>query len=165
MPFAGKDPSDPCATEREMESMCSRERRCQLCALGIDGVAYVVRRPGHHYDFLSGGAVPWVEGRAPLHLSCFRFSIRYCPELIRQLRQGVAHVVCEPPGTPYRVMDGAMLDTREYLGFIEPVWHLEFAPDAGLASDATLRELEAAAMTNATATATLFPKLAPRQNQ
>lgn len=166
VPFAGKNPSDPCATERDLEIRCSRERRCQLCGLGIAaGTAYAVRRPGHHYVSLNGETVPWLEGRAPLHLGCLRFSVRYCPELIRQLRQGVANVLREPSGAYYVVSDGVMLDTREYIGFIEPVWHLESIRDSGAAPDAVLRQLEGAATTNARATAILFPRLARKQAQ
>jgi hypothetical protein len=100
-----------------------------------------------------------VEGRALLHLTCLRFSTRYCPELIRQLGQGVAHVVREPDESSYTVIDGMMLDTSEYLGFIEPVWHLEVARDSGSAGDA-LRQLKQAAAANTKATAILFPRLA-----
>lgn len=48
MPFAGKDPDDPCATERDLEILCSQEGRCQVCGLGIPpGTGFAVRRPGH----------------------------------------------------------------------------------------------------------------------
>lgn len=164
MPFAGKDPADPCATERELEIMCGRERRCQVCGIGVGpGTGYVVRRPGHQYVSPGEGSAPWAEGRAPLHLGCLRFSVRYCPELIRQFRQGVAQVVREPPDARYHVLDGVMLDSREYVSFVEPVWHIEVARDSGTAPDMALRQLESAAATNARATVTLFPRLALRR--
>ncbi len=164
MPFAGKDPDDPCATERYLEIMCGRKRLCQVCGLGVGpDAAYVIRRPGHQYASLGEETVPWVEGRAPLHLGCLRFSARYCPELIRQFRQGVAHVVREPSGARYHVLDSVMLDTREYIGFIEPVWPYEAARDSGVTSDVVLRRLDDAAAVNARATATLFPRLALRR--
>lgn len=164
MPFAGRDPADPCATDRELEMMCGRERRCQVCGLGIaPETAYVIRRPGHQYASLSEGMAPWVEGRAALHLGCLRFSLRYCPELIRQVRQGVAHVLRESSGARYRVLDGAMIDTCAYIGFVEPVWQFEVARDSEAASLVVLRQLENAASLNARATATLFPQLARRE--
>lgn len=162
MPFAGNDPSDPCATDRELECMCSRERRCQVCGVEITSIAYAIRRPGHQFLSRSGQAVPWVEGRASLHLACLRSTLRYCPEMIRQVRQGVAHVTREPKKGCQNVLDGAMLDTREYVAFIEPVWNLESAMDSGQAVNDELRQLERAARTNATATAALFPQLARR---
>jgi hypothetical protein len=165
MPFAGKDPDDPCATERELEVLCARERRCQGCGLHIPvGEAFAVRRPGHRYTSAEGVSVSWVEGRSALHLRCLRFAIRYCPEMIRQLRQGVAKVVREPAAGDYRVLDGLMLDTTNYLPFIEPVWHLEALRDTRADPDAGHR-LECAAAANAAATAVLFPQLARRPSR
>jgi hypothetical protein len=54
-----------------------------------------------------------------------------------------------------------MLDTREYISFIEPVWHLEVARDSGADPSAALRQLKQAAAANAKATAVMFPRLAP----
>ncbi len=163
MPFAGEDPDDPCATERDLEILCCREGRCQVCGLGIPpGTGFAVHRPGHRFASLVEGVAPWVEGRAALHLRCLRFSIRYCPELIRQFRQGVAHVVSEPSSGHHKVLDGVMLDTHDYVGFVEPVWHLESARDSPGTSDAALGRLEDAAAVNARATETLFPRLAGR---
>ncbi|MBO0801489.1 MAG: hypothetical protein J2P25_00220 [Nocardiopsaceae bacterium] len=105
-------------------------------------------------------AVPWVEGRSLLHLACLRFSMSYCPEIIRQLWQGVAHVVKEPSECDYAVIDGVMLDTREYQDFIVPVWGLEAARDTGGDTEAILRALDQAAALNARATAVIFPRLA-----
>ncbi len=85
--------------------------------------------------------------------------MRYYPQLVRQLRQGVAHVVREPDEASYTVVDGMMLDTSEYLGFIKPVRHLEVARDSGLAGE-PLRQLKQAAAANAKASAILFPRLA-----
>ena len=159
VPFAGKDAANPCATELGLELLCCRSQCCQLCGLALpSGSGYAVRRPGQEYVSRSGVTVPWVEGRAMLHLACLRFSMRYCPELVRQLRQGVAHVVREPTGASYTALDGVMLDTREYLGFIEPVWHLEVARDSEAAVE-SLRQLKQAAAMNARATAVLFPWL------
>jgi hypothetical protein len=163
MPFAGRDPDNPCATERELEVLCARARRCQGCGLEIrSGGGFAVMRPGHTYRSAAGEMVAWVEGRAAMHLRCLRFAFRYCPELIRQLRQGAAKVVHEPDDGDYRVVDGMMLDTRHYLAFIEPVWHMEILrdmdPAPGLAS-----RLERAARVNQAATAILFPRLARRR--
>jgi hypothetical protein len=162
MPFAGKDIKDPCATDVALEILCCQSRRCQLCGLAVKaGTGYAVRRPGHRYQTATGMVVPWVEGRALLHLACLRFSVRYCPELVRQVRQGVAHVVREPAGHGYSVVDGMMPDTREYMHFIEPVWHLEATRDSGEVSGGLLDRLRQAAATNAKATAVLFPRLIP----
>jgi hypothetical protein len=160
MPFAGKNVEDPCATDVALEISCCQSRRCQLCGLAVKaGTGYAVRRPGHRYQGATGAVVPWVEGRALLHLACLRFSMRYCPELIRQVRQGVAHVVREPAGRGYSVVDGMMPDTREYVHFIEPVWHLEATRDSGELSGGLLDRLRQAATTNAKATTALFPRL------
>lgn len=160
MPFAATDPDNPCTTARELEILCSREGRCQVCGLEIPpGTGFAVRRPGHWFTSLAGEVVPWVEGRAALHLRCLRLSIRHCPELIRQFRQGVAHVVRDSADRRHQVLDGAMLDTRDYVDFVEPVWHLENIRDT---SDALRRRLHAAAAVNAKATATLFPRQAGR---
>jgi hypothetical protein len=161
MPFAGKDVKDPCATDVALEILCCQSRRCQLCGLAVKaGTGYAVRRPGHRYQTAMGMVVPWVEGRALLHLACLRFSVRYCPELVRQVRQGVAHVVREPAGHGYSVVDGMMPDTREYMHFIEPVWHLEATRDSGEVSGGLRDRLRQAAAINAKATAVLFPRLA-----
>lgn len=166
MPFAGKDPDDPCATECDLEILCSRECRCQVCGLRIPpGTGFAVHRPGHRFASLAKGVAPWVEGRAALHLRCLRLSIRYCPELIRQFRQGVAHVVSEPANGHRDVLDGVMLDTRDYVGFVEPVWHLESVRDSPGKSDTVHRQLETAAAVNARATETLFPALAGRSRR
>ncbi|MGH3938738.1 MAG: hypothetical protein ACRDTG_08885 [Pseudonocardiaceae bacterium] len=150
-------------TERDLEVLCSRERRCQVCGLGIPpGTGFAVRRPGHRFTSLVEGVAPWVEGRAALHLRCLRLSIRYCPELIRQFRQGVAHVVREPADGRHHVLDGVMLDTRDYVGFVAPVWNLERVRDSPGTSDAAQWQLHAAAAVNAKATETLFPRLAGR---
>lgn len=160
MPFAGKDAADPCATEVRLEMLCSQARWCQVCGLPVSpGSGYAMRRPQHQYVSTSGVTVPWVEGRSLLHLACLRFSMRYCPEIIRQLWQGVAHVVKEPDKCPYAVIDGAMLDTRGYVDFIVPVWDLEVARDAGVDADAALSRLNLAAAANAKATAVIFPRL------
>jgi hypothetical protein len=86
--------------------------------------------------------------------------MRYCPEIIRQLWQGVAHVVKEPGKCDYTVVDGVMLDTREYEDFIVPVWKLEAARDTGRATEAMLHRLHQAAILNARATTAIFPRLA-----
>lgn len=162
LPFAGEDLGDPCATERELEVLCARGRRCQGCGLEIPaGEAFAVMRPGHHYRLAAGEMVPWVEGRAAMHLRCLRFALRYCPELIRQLRQGVGKVVREPGGGDYRVVDGLMIDTRNYLPFIEPVWHLEALRDGGPDPEPVFR-LKCAARVNQAGAAILFPGLARR---
>lgn len=162
IPFAGKDAADPCATEVRLEVQCSQSRWCQVCGLPVPpGTGYAMRRPQHQYVSYSGMAVPWVEGRSLLHLACLRFSMRYCPEIIRQLWQGVAHVVKEPGECDYAVIDGVMLDTREYQDFIVPVWELEAARNAGGDTEAVLRMLGQAAALNARATAVIFPRLAP----
>lgn len=162
IPFAGNDPADPCATDRDLECLCSRERRCQVCGVAITSTAYAIRRPGHQFVSRTGESVPWVEGRASLHSVCLRFCLRYCPEMLRQVRQGVAHVTREPEEGHQNVLDGAMLDTREYVDFVEPVWPLEATRDSGRASNNELRQLERAAFTNAAAAAMLFPRLAQR---
>lgn len=161
MPFAGKDAADPCATEVRLEVLCSQSRWCQVCGLPVSPRSgYAMRRPRHQYVSGSGVTVPWVEGRSLLHLSCLRFSMRYCPEIIRQLWQGVAHVVREPDECAYTVADAVMLDTREYEDFIVPVWELEAARDAGRDTEAMCNRLELAAAVNARATAVMFPRLA-----
>lgn len=161
MPFAGKDAADPCATEVCLEAVCSQSRWCQVCGLPVSsGAGYAMRRPQHQYVSDSGTAVPWVEGRSLLHLACLRFSMRYCPEIIRQLWQGVAYVVREPGECDYTVIDGVMLDTREYEDFIVPVWKLEAARDTGRDTEAMLHMLDQAAALNARATAVIFPCLA-----
>lgn len=163
MPFAGKDPNDPCATERTLEVSCVRERRCQVCGLPIaPGESFAVRRPGHQHRGAGTDQVPWVEGRAALHFKCLRFSLGYCPELIRQVQQGVARVVREPSTGDYRVLDGTMLDTRRHDEFIEPVWPLEVVRDAGAGRQYASARLESAAAINARATGALFPRLAGR---
>lgn len=160
MPFAGKDTADPCATEVRLEILCSRSRWCQVCGLPVSpGTGYAMRRPRHQYVSSSGSAVPWVEGRSLLHLGCLRFSMRYCPEIIRQLRQGVAHLVKEPGEDDYIVVDGAMLDTREYEDFVVPVWELEAARDAGKDAEAVTDSLGQAAVTNNRAATAIFPRL------
>lgn len=160
MPFAGKDASDPCATEVRLEVLCSQSRWCQVCGLPVSaGTGYAMRRPQHQYISGSGVSVPWVEGRSLLHLSCLRFSMRYCPEVIRQLWQGVAHVVKESDRCACTVIDGVMLDTREYLDFIVPVWELEAARDAGKDTEAMLGKLNLASAVNARATAVIFTRL------
>lgn len=162
MPFTGKDAADPCATEVRLEVLCSQSRWCQVCGLPVSpGTGYAMRRPQHQYVSDSGMAVPWVEGRSLLHLACLRFSMRYCPEIIRQLWQGVAHVVKEPDECDYTVMDGVMLDTHEYADFIVPVWELETARDTGGDTETVRRLLDQAADLNARATTVLFPRLAP----
>lgn len=166
MPFAGKDPNDPCATERMLEVLCARNRRCQVCGLPIaPGESFAVRRPGHHHPSTVVEPVPWVEGRAALHFKCLRFSLRYCPELIRQIWQGVAKVVREPRVGNYRVLDGVMLDTRRYVEFIEPVWPLEVVRDAGADPQHDSARLEITAAINARATEALFPRLARRSGR
>lgn len=161
MPFAATDPDDPCMTERDLEILCSREGRCQVCGLGISpGTGFAVRRPGHRFTSLAEGVAPWVEGRAALHLRCLRLSIRYCPELIRQFRQGVAHVVRERAAGHHHVLDDSMLDTRDYVGFVEPVWPLESVRDSPGASEAARQQLHTAAAVNARATETLFSRQA-----
>lgn len=160
MPFAGKDAADPCATEVRLEMLCSQSRWCQVCGLTVPpGSGYAMRRPRHEYVSGSGVTVPWVEGRSLLHLACLRLSMRYCPEIIRQLWQGVAHVVKEPGKRAYRVVGGVMLDTREYEDFIVPVWGLEAARDAGRDTNAMHSRLDLAAAVNARATAAIFPRL------
>lgn len=160
MPFAGKDTADPCATEVRLEVLCSRSRWCQVCGLPVPpGTGFALRRPGHQYISASGPVVPWVEGRSLLHLACLRFSMRYCPEIIRQLRQGAAHVVKEPGEDDYTVVDGAMLDTRGYEDFVVPVWQLEAARDAGQDSETVTDRLDQAAAINNKATAVIFPRL------
>lgn len=162
MPFAGKDARDPCATEVRLEMLCSQSRWCQVCGLQVPpGAGYAMRRPQHQYVSGSGLAVPWVEGRSLLHLACLRFSMRYCPEIIRQLWQGVAHVVREADKCTYTVVDGVMLDTREYRDFILPVWELEAARDAGKSTDTIRERLDQASAVNAKATTVLFPRLPP----
>ena len=161
MPFAGKDAADPCATEVRLEVLCSQSRWCQVCGLPVSpGAGYAMRRPRHQYVSDSGMPVPWVEGRSLLHLACLRFSMMYCPEIIRQLRQGVAHVVKEPSECGYTVVDGVMLDTREYADFIVPVWELEAGRDTGRDAEAMLHMLDQAAAVNTRATTVIFPRLA-----
>lgn len=63
------------------------------------------------------------------------------------------------------VLDGVMLDTRDYVGFIAPVWHRESTRDAPGPSDAVHRQLEAAAAVNAQSSRDPVSRLAGRRRR
>ena len=67
-------------------------------------------------------------------------------------------------GAGYNVVDGVMLDTSEYLCFIEPVWHLEVARDSGVAVK-PLRQLKQATAANVKAPRSCFPARGSRREK
>jgi hypothetical protein len=150
LPFTGVDGRDPCATDRRLEERCGRDRSCQVCGLPIaPGEAFAVRRLGHQH---AASQLPWVEGRSFLHERCLRLSLRWCPELIRQVVQGVADVVREPRGCTTTTA-GTLLDTRDFQPFLTPVWPLELARDRG--DSCAHQQLERAARINQAAAGTV----------
>ena len=152
--YTGSDPDDPSATELAVELWCARERRCQVCGQRIEGgAAFAFRRHGHVYR--SGNrVVPWVEGRGLLDARCMRMSFRYCPEVIRQARQGIVEVCVEPSTAESRMVDETLIDTSNFLPVILPVWPLEVARDRG--DQAAALRLERAGAKNACARAWFF---------
>ncbi len=143
MPFAATDPDDPCATDRDVEILCSREGRCQVCGLSIPpGTGFAVRRPTHPFTSLAEGLAPWVEGRAALHqrlrrLRGARLASRKRPGLVENVRwRPLATPSCgygecksnRDPVPPTRRQAGSMnahdtsLPEREWNGVLDPLF-------------------------------------------
>lgn len=154
LPYTGNDVYNPCATDLRLEERCARERFCQVCGQPIPaGSAFAILRLGHHHR-LAQGKLPWIEGRSLLDTHCLRLSLRWCPELIRQTRQGVADIREEPPETPSPIIEGRFLDPRRYRPLVVPVWPHELERDRGAPCAADW--LAWAAGVNAKAAARLF---------